>query len=155
MHPCLKGNLREGCAHAFSLLVLLVLPINLQGLHVLHDTLTCTLHVYKPTVQPVASSRLSFDVQVEALLLGEYSLFARANPYYPTTRLCSYFSTIFAAHLRVYTLRMGCKRSFSSFSYIPSFVYIHVQTRHIFSNKSVTTWTSKNRLRLDTDHTAG
>ena len=31
----------------------------------------------------------------------------------PTAMLLSYFSTIFAAHLRVYTRTMGCKRSFN------------------------------------------
>ena len=71
----------------------------------------CTLHVYKPTVRPVASSSLLFDLQVVTLLLAEYILFARANLYYPTTRLRSYFSTIFAAHLHVYTRTLGCKRS--------------------------------------------
>ena len=39
-------------------------------------------------------------------------LFARANLCYPTTRIRSYFSTIFAAHLCVYTHTMGCKRGF-------------------------------------------
>ena len=66
-------------AYVHSLLVLQDLPINLKGLHVLYDTLTCTLHVYKPTVQPVASRRLFFDVQVVTFLLREYTLFARAN----------------------------------------------------------------------------
>ena len=33
------------------------------------------------------------------LLLAEYTLSAHANLCYPTTRLHSYFSTIFAAHL--------------------------------------------------------
>ena len=37
-----------------------------------------------------------------------------ANLCYPTTRLRSYFSTIFAAHLRVYTRKTGCKRGFTS-----------------------------------------
>ena len=47
-HPCLKGNLREASARAFSLLVLQVLPMTLsvlhvflQGLPMLYDTLTC------------------------------------------------------------------------------------------------------------------
>ena len=60
----------------------------------------CTLHVYKSTKQPVAS-RLFLDIQVVTLLLGEYTLFAQGNLYYPTTRLHSYyFSTIFVAHER-------------------------------------------------------
>ena len=50
-------------------------------------------HVYlackKPSVQPVANRRLFFDLQVVTLLLGEYTLFARADLYYPTTRLRS------------------------------------------------------------------
>ena len=74
---------------------------------------TCTLHVYKPTVWPVASSSLFFDFQVVTMLLAEYTLFAHANLCYPITRLCSYFSTIFTAHLRVYTYTMGCKRGLS------------------------------------------
>ena len=53
-----------------------------------------TLHVYKPTVQlAVASHSLFFDIQVVTLLLVENTLFVRANLYYPTTRLPSYFST--------------------------------------------------------------
>ena len=36
MHPCLKGNVREAWARAFSLLVLQVLSIYLQGLHMLY-----------------------------------------------------------------------------------------------------------------------
>ena len=39
--------------------------------------LTCSLHVYKPTVRPVALHSLSFDIQVVTLLLGEFSLSAR------------------------------------------------------------------------------
>ena len=74
---------------------------------------TCTLHVYKPTVRRVASSSLFFDLQVVTLLLAEYTLFVR-EICYPTTRLRSYFSTIFAAHLRVYTRTTGCKRGFSN-----------------------------------------
>ena len=62
---------------------------------------------------PVDSRSLFFDVQEVTLLLRKYTLFARANLYYPTSRLCSYLSTIFAAHLRVYTRSMGCKRSLS------------------------------------------
>ena len=87
MHPCLKGNLREAWACAFSLLVLQVLPIHLLALYVLYDTLTCTLHVYKPTIQPVANHSLFLEIQVVTLLLGEYTLFARANLNIPTTRL--------------------------------------------------------------------
>ena len=47
------------------------------------------------------------------LFLEEYTLFVCANLCYPTTRLRSYFSTLFAAHLRVYTRTTGCKRSFA------------------------------------------
>ena len=68
--------------------MLQVLAIYLQGLHVPHHALTCTLHVHKPpTVRPVASRSLVFDVQQVILLLGEYTLFAGANLYYPTTGL--------------------------------------------------------------------
>ena len=73
-------------------------------------------HVYlasfEPTVGSEANCSLFFDVQVMTLLLGKYTLFARANLNYPTTSLRSYFSTIFAAHLCVYTHSMGFKRSF-------------------------------------------
>ena len=74
----------------------------------LKDTLTCTLHIHKPTVQPVASCSLFLDIQEVTMLLGECTLIARANLYYPTIRLRSYFSTIFVAYLRVYTCSMGC-----------------------------------------------
>ena len=71
-----------------SLLVLQVLPIHLQGLHLLHDAHVCTMHGYnKPILQPVLSRSLILDVQVVTHLLGEYTLFAGANLYYPTTRL--------------------------------------------------------------------
>ena len=57
-----------------------------------------------------AARSMFFDVQVLTLLLEEFTLFASANLCYPTTSPCSYFSTIFAAHLRVYTRTMGCLR---------------------------------------------
>ena len=69
-------------------------PIHLNGLHVPYDTLMCTLHLYKPTVQPVASRSLFLDIQVVALLLGEYTLFA-----------C------------VYTSTTGCKRGYTDVTY--------------------------------------
>ena len=109
-NPFLKGNLQEAWARAFSLLVLQVLPTLLQGLPVPYNTLTCSLHVYKPTVQPVASCVLFLYIQVVTFLLKEMTLFARANLCYPTTRPCSCFSIIFIAHLRVYTRTMRCKR---------------------------------------------
>ena len=68
MHPCLKDNIRETLGHVFSLLVLSILPIYLQSLHVMYDTLTCTLHVYKPTVWLVASRSLFLDFQPVRLL---------------------------------------------------------------------------------------
>ena len=111
-HPCIKSNVRETWACAFPLLVLQVLPIYLQCLHVLYDTLTYTLHVYKPTVWSVAGCSLFLDVQVVTLLLGEFALSAHSDIYYPTTRQIQYFSTIFTAHLRVYTRMLGCKRIF-------------------------------------------
>ena len=115
MHLFLKGNLRETCTCAFPLQVLQDLPVHLQGLHVPYYTLTCTLHPYQVAVGPVSIHSLLFDVQVVTLLLGKYTLFACANLCYPTTRLYSYFSTIFAAHLHVYTRTMGCKRGFCRF----------------------------------------
>ena len=51
-----------------SLLVLQVLPIHLQGLHMPYRTLTCTLHVYKATVRPVASRSLFLDIPVVTFL---------------------------------------------------------------------------------------
>ena len=62
-------------------------------------------------MEPVARCSLFFDVQVLTLLSEKYFLFAHANLCYPTTMLRSYFSTIFAAHLCVYTRMMGCKRN--------------------------------------------
>ena len=64
-----------------------VLDVFLQGLHMRYDTLASTLPIFKPTVRPVASRRLFFDIQVVTLLLGEYCFFARASLYYSTTRL--------------------------------------------------------------------
>ena len=61
-------------------------------------TLTCTLHVYKPSVQPAASNSLFLDIQGVTLLLRQFTLFAHANLYYPTTSLRSDFSIIFVAH---------------------------------------------------------
>ena len=46
-------------------------------------------------------------------------LVCSANLCYPTTRLRSYFSNIFAAHLRVYTRTMWCKRSLKSLTNFP------------------------------------
>ena len=89
-----------------------------------YNTLMCTLHVYKPTVRPVTSSILFFDLQVVTLLLSKFTLFARANLYYPTTRLRSYFSTIFAAHLRVYIHTLDVREALS-LSYNP--LYVHVR----------------------------
>ena len=63
-----------------------------------------TLLAYKPTAWPVASHSLYLDIQIVALLLEQFSLFARANLYYPTTRVCLYFSTVFWVHLRIHTL---------------------------------------------------
>ena len=93
------------------------------GMHIfsvgMHYGYEC-IHVSRVTYErlahicfPVDSRSLFFDIQVLTLLLGKYTLFASANLCYPTTRLCSYFSTIFAAHICVYTRMMGCKRSFS------------------------------------------
>ena len=45
-HLCLNGNLQEAWACTFSLLVLQVFPIHLQGLHMLYNTLGCALPVY-------------------------------------------------------------------------------------------------------------
>ena len=92
MHPCLEVLTRDfGTCILFALM--------------------CTLHVYKPTVRLVASSTLFLDIQVMTLLLREFTLFANFS--YPTTRPQLYFSTIFVAHLHVYTPMMGCKRSCS------------------------------------------
>ena len=65
-----------------------------------------------------ASECLFFVLQVVTLLLAEYTLFACASLCYPNTKLRSYFSTIFAAHVRVYTRTMGCKRGFRSIIFI-------------------------------------
>ena len=39
-----------------------------------YDTLSFTLHVYKPTEHPVASRSMFLDVQVLTLLLGQITL---------------------------------------------------------------------------------
>ena len=51
---------------------------------------TGALHVYKPTVWPVASCSLYFDIQAMTLLLGEFNYLAHANLHYTTTRPPSY-----------------------------------------------------------------
>ena len=90
-----------------------------------YHTLMCTLHVYKPIVWPVASRSLFLDIHVVTLLLGQLTLFACANRYYPTTRLRTYFSTIFVGHLYVYTHTMGCERSLKE--YIDEIKYIYLK----------------------------
>ena len=55
----------------------------------------------------------AMEIYMHIFYACTFHLFAHANLCYPTTRLCSYFSTIFVAHLCVYTRRMGCKRGFS------------------------------------------
>ena len=72
MHQCLKGNVEEAWGRTFSLLVLPVFSIYLQGLYVLHNTLRSTLHENIPTVWPVASRSLFLDMQV-VTLFGENS----------------------------------------------------------------------------------
>ena len=72
--------------------------------------LTSSLHEYKPTVQPVASRSLFLDNHVVTHLLGEITIFVCKSPLPNSLRLN--FSTIFIAHLCVYTHMMGCKRSF-------------------------------------------
>ena len=113
MHPCLEGNLREPGHVQSPWQCCRFLLYYLHCLHVLYHTYMCTLHVYEPTVQPVASRSLFLDIQLLKLSLGEYTLFTRANLYYPTTRLCSYISV---ANLRVHTRTIGCKRSFKHIS---------------------------------------
>ena len=77
-------------------------------------------HVYlRAYKSSVAGCSLFLDiyfntVQVSDTLFERIHVFASANLCYPTIRPCSYFSIIFAAHLRVYTRTMGCKRSFSN-----------------------------------------
>ena len=104
---------RATCTRAFPLQVLQDLPIHLQGLHMPYNTLTCILHIYKPTVRPVASSSLFFDFQIVTLLLAEYTLFARANLCYPTTRLRSYFSTLGVFDWRDNRINMSMRSVFS------------------------------------------
>ena len=63
MHPCLKGNVPGAWASAFSLLVLQVLTIYLQGLHVPCHTCTSALLVHKITVQPLLVAVCSWIFQ--------------------------------------------------------------------------------------------
>ena len=73
MYPCLNRNLQEAWAHAFSLLVLQVLIIYLQGLHLAYHTCTYALHVHtvcswiyffffaiKPLLHPIVRARTSW-----------------------------------------------------------------------------------------------
>ena len=71
IHPCLMGNM-GACIFLASVVDS---PHLLQSLHVPYHTLTCTLHVYYPTVRPVVSRSLFLDILV-VLLLGDYTLFA-------------------------------------------------------------------------------
>ena len=98
-HKCCK------CSHDF-------LENEISSLSTMYIYVLYMIHsyVHKPTVQSVASVSLFLDIQEVALLLGEYTLFACTNSYYPTTRLRSYFSTIFVEHLLAHV--MGYKRSF-------------------------------------------
>ena len=67
------------------------------------DTLTCTWHVYKPTVRPVASCSLFLDIQVVTLLMGEYTLLAHTNP---STRLPHIFQQ-YSQHTYMY-IHISC-----------------------------------------------
>ena len=99
-------------------------------------------HVYLASILTHCKAcSLCFDIQEVTLLLGKYTLFARANLCFPTTRLQSYFPTIFAAQLCVYTRMMGCKRSLMlSFIYIFSaYVSCEVFLLYIFSNNICST----------------
>ena len=66
-------------------------------------TMEIGMHIFSACTQYVL-------IQVMTLLLKEFTMFASENLCYPTTRPCSYFSTIFAAHLHENTRTMGCKR---------------------------------------------
>ena len=110
VHPCLTGNferlghLRFPCLCCRCFLFTYIVCT------------CCKIHSRVPCIHTTHSGACSlfFDVQEVTLLLGKFTLFAHANLCYPTSRLHSYFSTIFAAHLRVYRHTMGCKRSFTS-----------------------------------------
>ena len=92
LRGCRDPAIKIGFHIILLISLIVVLLTYLHGLHVRYDTLTCALQVYKPTVRgPVANSRVFFDFQLVTLLMGEFSLFARAILYYPTTRLPQIF----------------------------------------------------------------
>ena len=113
-HPCLKGNLKRD----FGMCILLASVVASHTFIYIVCT-CCKIHVYLACISThlllVASHSLFFNVNVVTLLLGEYTLFARANLCYPTTNLHSYFSTLFAAQIRVYARKMASMRSFKPF----------------------------------------
>ena len=47
--------------------------IYLHSLHIFYHTLTCTLHVYEPTVRPAAGCSQFRDIQVVTLLLKKFT----------------------------------------------------------------------------------
>ena len=61
-------------------------------------------------MRPVSRRRLFFDIQVLIFLLGEYTLFDVQISAMPLLGY-GHFSTIFFAHLCVYTCTIGSKRS--------------------------------------------
>ena len=64
----------------------------------LYVTLMCTLHVYKPTVQPVSCSLF---LEIEELTLLTLLLFAHANFYYQATLI--FFNNVCSTLTNVYT----------------------------------------------------
>ena len=73
------------------------------------SVLTCTLHVYEPTVQPVASHSMFFDIKVVKHLLQEFTLL---HMQFSTIPLPGYthFSQQYFYHTYVSTHTMGCKQ---------------------------------------------
>ena len=67
----------------------------------LYHTPMCTLHVYKPTVQPVGSVSLFLDIQEVTLLLKEFTCLHVQMSATPLPGH-AHFSTIFVAHVHVY-----------------------------------------------------
>ena len=112
LHACSIATNASMCQEKFArglgmcvfLLSVIVLPHDLKSLTcfltgfacAVYDTLMCNFAACSQLQSVLGYSRSD-------IVVGRIHLFACAYLYYPTTRLHLYFSTIFEAHLCVYT----------------------------------------------------
>ena len=108
-----QGKFTRGLGTCILLASFVGFPHLLTLLVLLYHTLTCTLHVYKPTVRPVARHRLFFDIQVGGTLVEKIHLVYTCKsllPHYQTmlvffNNICStlafVYSTLTCTHVSV------------------------------------------------------